>query len=504
MRRPAATNSADQMLPHGGRIAPLMSSTSENPNALALYATPAESVRVGLLGGRLPRSQIALDAAALVVATLLAYLGTRNAGGSVPVFWLIAYPVLAAVFLSARKSHSRTLRPHVLDEVRSIVSRTAFAAMIVLSLRAAVETGSDAAGPTARQWLLTAFLLSGARVIPAVWQFKARERGLAGIPTLIIGAGQVGQLVAKRLRQYPELGLRPIGFLDDAPIDNQSSGIPVLGGLASFDRVAHEYGTQRVIVAFSPASHEALLEVIRRCQQLGIEASFVPRLFETMKERVGIEFVGSLPLVAIEPTNPKGWRFSVKYALDRLVGALLLILVAPVLAALAIAVWISLGRPILFVQRRVGRDGREFDMVKFRTMNGKHAAELEDLPPDTGPGGVEGDDRRTRVGRFLRRTALDELPQLINVARGEMSLVGPRPERPEFAERFEQSVHRYAERQRVKAGITGWAQIHGLRGKTSLADRAEWDNYYIDNWSLWLDFKILVLTIFAVARFQAE
>src|SRR5919106_3133761 len=360
MRRPAATNSADQMLLRGGGISPLMSSGSENPNAPALYATPAESVRFGLLGGRLPRSQIALDAAALVVATLLAYLGTRNAGGSVPVFWLIAFPLLAAVFLSARKSHSRTLRPHVLDEVRSIVSRTAFAAMIALSLRAAVEAGSDAAGPTARQWLLTAALLSGARVVPAFWQFNARERGLAGIPTLIIGAGQVGQLVAKRLRQYPELGLQPIGFLDDAPIDDQASGVPVLGGLASFDRVAHQFGTQRVIVAFSPASHQELLGVIRRCQQLGIEASFVPRLFETMKERVGIEFVGSLPLVAIEPTNPRGWRFSVKYALDRLLGGLLLLLAAPMLAAFAVAVWISLGRPVLFVQRRVGRDGREF------------------------------------------------------------------------------------------------------------------------------------------------
>ena len=127
-----------------------------------------------------------------------------------------------------------------------------------------------------------------------------------------------------------------------------------------------------------------------------------------------------------------------------------------------------------------------------------------DLPPDTAPGGIEGDDRRTGVGRVLRRLALDELPQLINVVKGEMSLVGPRPERPEFAQMFERSIHRYSERQRVKAGMTGWAQIHGLRGQTSLADRAEWDNYYIDNWSVWLDFKILVLTALAVARFQAE
>ena len=131
---------------------------------------------------------------------------------------------------------------------------------------------------------------------------------------------------------------------------------------------------------------------------------------------------------------------------------------------------------------------------------------LPDLPLDTAPGGVEGDDRRTRFGTFLRRTSLDELPQLLNVLRGEMSLIGPRPERPDFVELFERNVHRYGDRHRVKSGITGWAQVHGLRGRTSLSDRVEWDNYYIENWSLWLDFKILLMTILAVRRYftQAE
>jgi lipopolysaccharide/colanic/teichoic acid biosynthesis glycosyltransferase len=142
-------------------------------------------------------------------------------------------------------------------------------------------------------------------------------------------------------------------------------------------------------------------------------------------------------------------------------------------------------------------------MLKFRSMR---AGALEDavaaleLPPDTAPGGVEGADRRTRVGSFLRRTSIDELPQLLNVLKGEMSLVGPRPERPEFVGLFEESVYRYTDRHRVKAGITGWAQVHGLRGKTSLADRVEWDNYYIENWSLWLDVKIALLTALAVVR----
>jgi lipopolysaccharide/colanic/teichoic acid biosynthesis glycosyltransferase len=166
----------------------------------------------------------------------------------------------------------------------------------------------------------------------------------------------------------------------------------------------------------------------------------------------------------------------------------------------AIAVRLSLGSPVLYRQRRVGRDAVEFDLLKFRSMTNA-SCERESVPEldgDTAPGGVEGADRRTRVGAFLRRTAIDELPQLLNVLRGEMSLVGPRPERPEYAARFRESVRRYDRRVRVKAGMTGWAQINGLRGKTSMSDRVEWDNHYIENWSLWFDLKILVATIPAV------
>jgi lipopolysaccharide/colanic/teichoic acid biosynthesis glycosyltransferase len=177
----------------------------------------------------------------------------------------------------------------------------------------------------------------------------------------------------------------------------------------------------------------------------------------------------------------------------------------PVTAAAGVGILLTLGRPVFFRQVRVGRDGRTFEMLKFRTMRpAPSTGDIElnalDLPPDTAPGGVEGDDRRTKLGAALRRCAIDELPQLINVLKGEMSLVGPRPERPEFVGLFEQSVYRYAERHRVKSGVTGWAQVHGLRGKTSLSDRVEWDNYYIENWSLWLHLKVLLLTFLAVVR----
>jgi lipopolysaccharide/colanic/teichoic acid biosynthesis glycosyltransferase len=171
---------------------------------------------------------------------------------------------------------------------------------------------------------------------------------------------------------------------------------------------------------------------------------------------------------------------------------------------------LSSGGKVLFRQRRIGRDGKEFDLYKFRSMRvtppagepkGQDAGPVKFLlGGDTAPGGVEGEDRRTAVGRFLRRTSLDELPQLLNVLRGEMSLIGPRPERPEFVHLFMDDIVRYGDRHRVKSGITGWAQVHGLRGQTSLAERVEWDNYYIANWSLGLDVKILALTFVALFR----
>ena len=232
----------------------------------------------------------------------------------------------------------------------------------------------------------------------------------------------------------------------------------------------------------------------------------VPRMFDTMNHRAGYETVGGLPLLSFSMIDPTGWMFAFKLGMERLLAACMLLALSPVMFVLALAVRLSSAGPVLFRQRRVGRDGTEFDLLKFRSMSWTPATihgKDEDnvivmLPSDTAPGGVEGEDRRTAIGRLMRRTSLDELPQLINVLRGEMSLVGPRPERPEFVQLFDQDVARYRDRHRVKSGITGWAQVHGLRGKTSLAERVEWDNYYITHWSLALDLKILLLTLAAV------
>jgi exopolysaccharide biosynthesis polyprenyl glycosylphosphotransferase len=437
--------------------------------------------------------RIVVDVAVLAIATATVALTTFQVRGSQSLGWLVAFSIMVFALLHGRRRRSM-FPPHILDELGAVATTTALVAVTLLSVRVLVSREAGAGSQTARQWITVAVALGIGRLLVSLYESRESRRGERYDPTLIVGAGKIGHSIARRLLEHPELGLRPIGLLDDAPLEGESSGVSVLGDLSALDAVIHRYGVKRVIVSFSGMPHDALLDVMRRCQQLGVKISVVPRFFETMKQKFEVDCVGSMPLVSISPTNPRAWPFSLKYALDRVVAASLLIVLAPLFLACAFAVRVSLGRPILFRQPRVGRDGRVFTMLKFRSMQGGPEWSPSQLPPDTAPGGREGVDRQTQFGGFLRRASLDELPQLINVLRGDMSLVGPRPERPEFAQLFEQSIHRYGERHRVKAGVTGWAQVNGLRGNTSLADRADWDNYYIDNWSLLLDLRILILT----------
>ncbi|MGB2953243.1 MAG: sugar transferase, partial [Gaiellaceae bacterium] len=443
---------------------------------------------------------VGVDAAMVAAAAVMATLASTRAGpGSLPAAWSIAFGAVVVTIFQLRGLYGWHLHLRLLETLRTVLGATAFAAMAVLSGRALVG-GVQAAPEMVRLWVFAVVYLTAGRIALHRWQIQARRQGGLVRPTLILGAGRVGQVVARRLAEHPELGLRPVGFLDKEPLDGDRSA-PLLGASWDLDRVVAEHGVTYAIVTFSTAPAQVLLKTIKRCDELGIEVAFVPRLFERMTEKLTIEHLGGLPLISTRRSDPRGWQFRVKYALDRLLAAIALVVTLPVTIGAMVAVAVSLGRPILFRQRRVGRDGRPFDLLKFRSMNGStdDGVAVVDLPPDTAPGGVEGGDRRTRLGALLRATAIDELPQLINVIRGEMSLVGPRPERPEFVHRFTQTVHRYGDRHRVKAGITGWAQVHGLRGKTSISDRAEWDNYYIENWSLWLDLKILLMTMVTVA-----
>jgi exopolysaccharide biosynthesis polyprenyl glycosylphosphotransferase len=357
----------------------------------------------------------------------------------------------------------------------------------------------------AQSLVTSAIAVTAGRTLGAAMQRAGRVRGRALRPVLIVGTGEIGAQLAQRLEEQPEYGLRPAGFLDADPYPltrASPSGVPpFLGGPSALADAVEATGARHVLLAFSPLSDDGLIALIRRCQDLGVEVSVVPRFFDTMSDRAVVEHVGGLPLVRLRTLTPRSWRFTVKYAIDRIVAVAALIVGAPLFAAVALVIKLDSPGPVLFRQQRVGRDGQVFELLKFRSMRPPPAeSERFEPPPGCAGGGIEGEDRRTRSGRLLRRTCLDELPQLVNVARGEMSLVGPRPERPEWVELFGGQLRRYDERHRVKSGITGWAQVNGLRGQTSIVKRVEWDNYYIENWSLWLDIEILLLTLLAVIR----
>jgi exopolysaccharide biosynthesis polyprenyl glycosylphosphotransferase len=446
----------------------------------------------------------AVDATMLTVAVVAARLGAGAAGlQSFATGWTVAFAFVALLLFGAAGLYAARLRLDAVEDARTVLVQLTLAAMIVLALQILITAESSPAADVIRPWVFAAVYVTAGRIALYWSQATARRLGESTRPTLIVGAGKVGRLTAKRLLAHPELGLRPVGFLDKEPLgDDDDSGLPVLGASWDLDRVVAEHGIEQVIITFSTAPHEVLVRFVNRCEELGVPVAHVPRLYEKTTRRLTVEHIGGLPLLSARAADPKGWHFAVKYALDRVVAGVLLLILLPVLAAAAAAVYVSMGRPIFFRQVRIGRDGKSFGILKFRSMRqaSPDAGAGHVLQAGSAPGGVEGEDRRTRVGTFLRKSSIDELPQLINVLKGDMSLVGPRPERPEYVDEFTRSVYRYGDRHRVKSGITGWSQVSGLRGKTSITDRAEWDNHYIENFSLWLDLKVLLLTGLAIFK----
>jgi exopolysaccharide biosynthesis polyprenyl glycosylphosphotransferase len=414
---------------------------------------------------------------------------------------LLLMPVLTVSIFYLRGLYRIRIRPLLLDWLLPTVGATALAALAVIALSEVV----GAALPTERVWLSAwayalLFVVVG-RSLLFYLQGLARKRRLVGRPVLIVGAGQVGSQLARRLEARPEYGLRPVGLIDDDPPDLGRSperypAVPVVGGIDEVEEVIRRTGVRHLIVAFPTVADSRLSPLIQRCQELGVEVTVVPRMFDWLNNRISYEAVGGLPLLTCHVVAPSSRKFALKYALDRLAAALLLLLSAPVMAVVAILIKVTSPGPVIYRQLRVGHDGKTFYLLKFRSMRegGETAKHHHWLRRGLAPGGVEGEDRRTAIGKIIRRTGLDELPQLLNVVKGEMSLIGPRPERPEFVDLFKEEINRYGDRLRVKSGITGLAQVCGLRGQTSLQERVELDNYYISHWSFGLDLKILLMT----------
>jgi exopolysaccharide biosynthesis polyprenyl glycosylphosphotransferase len=443
------------------------------------------------LRSRPPLSSLLPAADALMLLGVSAVMGFRLVS--------IAYAVVAFLILNGDSSRKYRITPRLGDEAGWLLGRVSVALLVLLSVGSVAKL-ADISLLGGELRALTKVGLVGAAAVflgrGAAYALErlAKARGLVSERTLIVGDGELAAGLVEALQGRPDYGLQPIGFLGRPR--GGTLPLPCLGENRDLERVIHEHEVRRVLVAFGEMPDQELVTILRANERVPAEIHVVPRFFELsgVPQGAAVDDVSGIPLFHLRRPALRAAARLQKRLFDIVAASVLLVVSLPLLAVLALAVRLSSPGPILFRQKRVGLNGQPFEIFKFRTM-------YENEDSDTA-WFSEGDrDRVTPVGHLLRRTSLDEVPQLLNVLRGEMSLVGPRPERPHYTGQFAETVSRYDDRHRVLGGITGWAQINGRsRGLDSVPQRARLDNSYIENWSLWRDLVIIARTIGVLFR----
>ena len=437
------------------------------------------------------------DPLLVVIAGLVAhrlYFGTFEPPES---YWLVLVAVAilcVAVFPFARLYEAQRGVTYAV-ELRKLLNAWIVVGAVVAAMFFATKSGAEFSRVWTALWLATGFMLQLiTRVALRQGLRGLRRRGLNQRHIVIVGAGGLGQEIVRRLQASPWSGFAVRGFYDDDPAlaGQWFHGVAVLGSPVDLARDIEILGLDQVWIALPLRDEARILELLTMLQRVSVQISFVPDIHSFHLINHTVSEVAGLPVINLTDSPFTGSNLIVKAIEDSLLSALLVMLLSPLLILLAIGVKIDSRGPILYRQERLTWNGTRFEMLKFRSM----PMDAENL---TGPVWAKpGELRATRFGMFLRRTSLDELPQLFNVLRGDMSIVGPRPERPEFVERFRSEIPGYMQKHLVKAGITGWAQVNDLRGDTDLHQRIEYDLFYIENWSVWFDLRILALTVIRV------
>ena len=438
---------------------------------------------------------VLLDISSVWGGYYLAYtLMQRDPEVTIGPFWVdiwllpaISTLILITSFFTQRMYQRRRPISHF-DEFFKIIAFTTFTTLLTVAV---LELSIR---PDYHRWLLlyatlfTIALLMLLRTVHAQIQWQAQARGVGDDRVLIIGAGEIGQMIYRKVLQSPKLGYQVMGFIDHEKSTRTTvADAPVLGTMFDIPRIIDKYVIDEVIIGLPESSHQELVNIISLCEREKVGVRVFPDVFQIMASEVGIGDLGGLPLLTIRDVALQGWKLTLKRGMDVIFSTIGLIALSPLLLITAILIKLDSAGPVFYTQERMGLDARPFKILKFRSM--RQDAEVQ------GPGWtVEDDPRRTTLGTLLRQFSIDELPQLVNVLLGDMSLVGPRPERPVYVEQFRQSIPRYMDRHREKAGLTGWAQVNGLRGDTSIAERTKYDLWYIEHWSLALDFKIILRT----------
>jgi exopolysaccharide biosynthesis polyprenyl glycosylphosphotransferase len=340
--------------------------------------------------------------------------------------------------------------------------------------------------------VLSVFLVIMGREAHRIIDWSVKRRGIARDNLLIVGTGRIARDIAQRIQRNPHFGYNIVGVVDAiVKPKGHMMGLPFLGVYHELPQIVDRHDIEQVIIALPDAKRSELVELVTLLQRGRVDIKIYPDIFAYIAGDLNVDDLDGTPLLTVRDIALRGWKLSLKRAMDFIASLLGLIFLSPLMLLITLLIRLDSPGPIFYSQIRMGLDGRPFPVLKFRSMRVDAEA--------AGPGWtVANDPRVTRVGSFLRRTELDELPQLINVLLGQMSLVGPRPERPFYVQRFREQIPRYMERHREKAGMTGWAQVNGLRGDTPIAERTRYDLWYVENWSLWLDIKIILRTLWMI------
>jgi exopolysaccharide biosynthesis polyprenyl glycosylphosphotransferase len=402
--------------------------------------------------------------------------------------------LVLCVFLTGER-HRAKLHLSVLDELPYLLGRLLSVVASVAFWLAFVFGSADVTATGFLRLALPAIgLFLAGRVLTTAIILSIRRHRLVVHRAVLVGGGQTSAELATLLARYPEYGVEVVGFVDDGARCAASAVARHLGAVSTLGPLVAVYAADVLLVADGSVDEDELQALVRTPACSRCALFVVPRMHSFQTRSDTADHVGSIPVLRIRKVSLEGPAWIAKRVADAVTALLALVLLSPLLAACALAVRIDGGPGVIFRQQRVGRDGHLFDCLKFRSMRPASVRE------SSTQWSIAQDHRLRPVGRFLRRTSLDELPQLWNVVRGDMAMVGPRPERPHFVEEFSEQYGCYGRRHRVRVGLTGLAQVSGLRGDTPIGDRARFDNYYIENWSFWLDIKILIRTVGEVIR----
>lgn len=463
-------------------------------------------VQVGIVGSR-----VIVDVVTIVMAFFLAYrlraridFFSTFIEPSRTTYGVMLAVVIAGLLGSFMFNGLYTLRRGVskIDEFYRVISAVSLGLVFSIAVNSLLlgENFIYSRQMLIMAWVLCIGLVTAGRFLHGELANRLRSRRAARDRILIVGTGKTGQLIQQTIRRSPGLGYEIVGFLEhrNGSVENGASvteigDVPVLGYDTDLAQLARTHAIDEIIIALAGTPHEEVLPLAQQVIDQPVNVRVYPDTFQLItNNELSLDDLGGLPMVSVRNVALRGWNRVLKRGMDVTFSVAILVLTAPMLMLLALLIKLTSPGPVFYLQERVGQDGQPFLCLKFRSM----PVGTED---ETGPIFARpADPRRTSLGRFMRRYSLDEFPQFINVLLGEMSIVGPRPERPHFVEQFSQSIPRYMYRHHEKAGITGWAQVNGFRGDTSIEERTRYDLYYIENWSPLFDIKIMAKTLWLV------